>query len=136
SADEPQPTFAPYTATGSGGAAGAATPVGFGGTGGSSNPSGAGAACGSHAVTAPSPMVSPLSPAFTATVRALTPPRPISGGTLLVSRDGKLAVAADSDRDRVYVVDLEQRALRWDVALEAGDEPGRVVEDGAGRVHV
>src|SRR4051812_32213345 len=40
-------------------------------------------------------------------------PRPpaISGGTLIVLGDGRTAIAADADRDRVYVVDLEARAL-------------------------
>jgi hypothetical protein len=62
-------------------------------------------------------------------------PPPISGGTLLVTRSG-LAVAADSDRDRIWVVDLASQSLVTDVGLERGDEPGRVVEDDAGRVHV
>jgi mono/diheme cytochrome c family protein len=65
---------------------------------------------------------------------AKRPPPPISGGTLLVTKDG-LAVAADSDRDGVWLVDLATKAVRA-VALQPGDEPGRVVEDGAGRVHV
>jgi hypothetical protein len=64
-----------------------------------------------------------------------TPP-PITGGTLLVTRDGRVAVAADPDRDRVWLVDLPGRALLAGVALERGDEPGRLVEDDAGRVHV
>jgi hypothetical protein len=55
---------------------------------------------------------------------------------LLVLRSGRVAVASDPDRDRVYVLDLLDKKLRADVALEAGDEPGRLVEDGAGRVHV
>ena len=36
----------------------------------------------------------------------------------------------------VYVVDLSTAAVRGDVALNAGDEPGRVVADAAGRAHV
>lgn len=63
-------------------------------------------------------------------------PPPISGGTLAVSADGALAVAADPDRDRVYVVDLAKRAVRFDLALAPHDEPGRVAIDGAGRAHV
>ena len=64
------------------------------------------------------------------------PPPPISGGTLLVTRDGSRAIAADPDRDLVYVIDLASRARRFTVALQPGDEPGRPAEDGAGRIHV
>jgi hypothetical protein len=68
-------------------------------------------------------------------VSAKTPP-PITGGTLLVAKDGKTAVAADPDRDRIWIVDLETQQAAHVVELKDGDEPGRVVEDGAGRVHV
>ena len=60
---------------------------------------------------------------------------PVSGGTLLVTEDGQTAIAADPDRDQVFVVDLASEKVR-PVALQKGDEPGRSVEDGAGRVHV
>lgn len=63
-------------------------------------------------------------------------PPPISGGTLIVAADGTTAVAADPDRDKVYVVDLKARKLLHTVALEPGDEPGRLVEDSGRRVHV
>lgn len=62
--------------------------------------------------------------------------RPISGGTLKVLADGRTAVAADSDRDLVYVVDLTTGHLTASVHLEPGDEPGRIVEDADGLVHV
>lgn len=62
-------------------------------------------------------------------------PPPIAGGTLLVTRDGRHAVAADPDRDRVVIVDLASRAVR-SVALEAGLDPGRAVETSDGRVLV
>jgi mono/diheme cytochrome c family protein len=62
--------------------------------------------------------------------------RPISGGTLRILADGRTAVAADSDRDLVYVVDLVAGKVTSTVSLQPGDEPGRVVEDGAGLVHV
>ena len=75
-------------------------------------------------------------PSFPATVTASVPPPPISGGTLLVTRDGTTAVAADPDRDAVYVVDVAGMTLRSTITLKAGDEPGRLVEDGEGRVHV
>lgn len=64
------------------------------------------------------------------------PPPPISGGTMLITADGRRAVAADPDRDAVYVVDLASSTLEHTIALEPGDEPGRSVEDGAGIVHV
>ena len=63
-------------------------------------------------------------------------PPPISGGTLLVLRDQKTAVASDPDRDRVYVVDLVGYKRTAVVNLEPGAEPGRLVEDGDGRVHL
>ena len=61
---------------------------------------------------------------------------PLTGGTLLALSDGITAVASDPDRDQVYIVDLSTNAVRATVALQAGDEPGRLVEDGAGQVHV
>jgi hypothetical protein len=79
---------------------------------------------------------SAFSPAFGTTVQQAVAPPAISGGTLRVLADGKTAVAADPDRDQVYVVDLEARALRSVVPLNPGDEPGRVVADAAGRAHV
>ena len=78
---------------------------------------------------------SPIQPTLGPTITASQPPRPISGGTLIGSRDGTLAVAADSDRDAVYIVNLGSLAVQT-IALQAGDEPGRLVEDGAGMVHV
>jgi mono/diheme cytochrome c family protein len=62
--------------------------------------------------------------------------RPISGGTLRILADGHTAVASDSDRDQVYVVDLGTGKLASTIALQPGDEPGRLVEDASGRVHV
>ena len=60
---------------------------------------------------------------------------PISGGTLLVDRDGTTAVAADADRDRVFLVNLETQGVT-EVVLPAGDEPGRSVQDSGRRVHL
>jgi len=59
---------------------------------------------------------------------------PISGGNLLVTRDGA-AVVADPDRDRIVMVDLATQGILGELAIP-GDEPGRLIEDGAGRVHV
>ena len=61
---------------------------------------------------------------------------PISGGTLLVSNDGTHAIVADPDRDRILTVDLESGKTLTELPLLANDEPGRVVEDSAGRFHV
>jgi mono/diheme cytochrome c family protein len=80
------------------------------------------------------PYFNPGGPDPRITVTAEPPPA-ISGGTLLIARDGHTAVAADPDRDRVWVVDLEGGEPS-SIAFEHGDEPGRVVEDAAGRVHV
>jgi hypothetical protein len=58
----------------------------------------------------------------------LTSPPALSGGTLLILRDGKTAVAADPDRDALFVVDLTSERLLATVALHAGDQPGRLVQ--------
>lgn len=63
-------------------------------------------------------------------------PPPISGGTLLVSSSTRQAVVSDPDRDQLVVVDLDEPKVKSAIALEAGDEPGRLVEDAAGHVHV
>ena len=76
-------------------------------------------------------------PSLPPTVTAKVPPPPISGGTLVVGLDGTFAVAADSDRDAIYGVDLKTKKVAYAVALNPGDEPGRVVEDaGYQLVHV
>lgn len=61
---------------------------------------------------------------------------PVTGGTLLVTADGQTAVASDPDRDQVALVDLPSRTLLAQIRLPTGSEPGRLVEDGSGRVHV
>jgi hypothetical protein len=45
-------------------------------------------------------------------------------------------VAADPDRDRVSIVDLDARTVLATLVLQPGDEPGRVAEDDDGSVHV
>ena len=59
---------------------------------------------------------------------------PIAGGTLLVTKDG-YAVASDPDRDLVHVVNLAKQTV-VSVPLQAGDEPGRVVEGPSGTAYV
>jgi mono/diheme cytochrome c family protein len=69
-------------------------------------------------------------------VTADRPPPPVSGGTLLVLRDGHTAIVSDPDRDQIIVVDTTTLKASTPIALTQGDEPGRLVEDGQGRVHV
>ncbi len=84
----------------------------------------------------------PVEPTNQDVVRSDVAPPPISGGTLLATHDGTRLVAADPDRDRIVVVSVPSpgQLEGWDVVqtipLEPGDEPGRVTEDAAGRVHV
>jgi hypothetical protein len=77
----------------------------------------------------------PFPPNFGSNIAQPVAPPAISGGTLRVLRDGHTVVAADPDRDRVYIVDLSTRGVTT-VMLTPGDEPGRVVEDAIGHAHV
>lgn len=86
--------------------------------------------------TAPPGTPPAVTPGETPPTRPAALPPPVSGGTLVVARDGTTAVAADPDRDQVYVVDLAGRRLLRTTKLRAGDEPGRLAEDGDRRVHV
>lgn len=70
------------------------------------------------------------------TVTADNPPPPISGGTLALTPDQTMAIAADSDRDQVYLIALQSASLSTTIPLQAGDEPGRIVVDDAQRAHV
>lgn len=80
----------------------------------------------------PVPPFPPLEPPSTL---AAAPP-PVSGGTLLILRDDNTAVAADPDRDAVWITELAARSLHARINLPAGSEPGRVVEDQDGNVHI
>ncbi|MAQ15791.1 MAG: cytochrome-c peroxidase [Sandaracinus sp.] len=62
-------------------------------------------------------------------------PAALIGGSLLATRGG-LLVAADPARDHLYVTDPVGQTVVASIRLDAGAEPGRLVEDGAGRVHV
>lgn len=75
-----------------------------------------------------------VTPGLPPTARTLPPP--LIGGTLLVSRDGKTAVAADPDRDVIWLADLTTLTQSGRIELLNGDEPGRLVEDKDGKVHV
>jgi hypothetical protein len=52
---------------------------------------------------------------------------PLLGGTLLVTRDGLTAVAADPDRDSLFLADLETGTVTA-LVLDDQDRPGRLVE--------
>lgn len=65
-------------------------------------------------------------------VQADTPPPAITGGTLLVSRDGITALASDPDRDVVWVVDLDRGELVTGIAFREGEHPWRIVQDPSG----
>lgn len=64
------------------------------------------------------------------------PPRAIQGGTLAISRDDRVAVVGDPDRDRIVMVDLLQGGVLGTIALAAGAEPGRVIFDANNRAHI
>jgi hypothetical protein len=84
---------------------------------------------GQDGASVPTPLQRP-------SVQADVAPPPISGGTLLVTRDGSLLVAADPDRDQLYFVDNVAHTLLAVRPLNAGDVPGRLAEDAQGNIHV
>jgi mono/diheme cytochrome c family protein len=98
-------------------------------TGGSTNPSSPGSSA-----TNPGTKVGPGGNAWNAS--APKGSVPVTGGTLLVLHDGVTAVAADPDRDNVSIISLASQKVLGQVQLAAGSEPGRVVADTAGIVHV
>ena len=91
--------------------------------------SGGGGGGGGGAATA-------TNPNFGSTVQLDVAPPPLSGGTLLLLADASTAVAADPDRDLVYVVNLDQHVVHATITLSPAEEPGRLVEDAHGMVHV
>jgi hypothetical protein len=69
-------------------------------------------------------------------VEADPAPLPIAGGTLAIIAKGTKAALSDPDRDQVVVIDLASVKVIQAIALKLGDDPGRLIEDGAGRLHV
>lgn len=61
---------------------------------------------------------------------------PIMGGTLLVTRDGRYALASDPPRDLIHVVDLRDWKESGTIELEDGALPFRAAEDDDGQVHI
>jgi mono/diheme cytochrome c family protein len=117
-------------------------------SGGQSSDAGPGIGPGTESATTPEPPPAPSTtaeasvpaigsaPDASSAASSASPP-PISGGTLLLLADGHTVAASDPDRDQVYVADTAgQMALKSTITLDAGDEPGRLVQDGAGLVHV
>ena len=80
---------------------------------------------GQRGVTGPVPELppgssfSPFPPNYGTTRSAPVAPPAISGGTLRILADGHTAVAADPDRDDVYIVDLTTKSVRATIALNA-----------------
>ena len=91
--------------------------------------------CGLPSPPPPDAVTPPgVTPGLPPTPRAQPPA--VSGGTLLVLKDGTTAVAADPDRDVIWLADLTKLAQTGRIDLHSGDEPGRLVQDSAGKVHV
>ena len=90
---------------------------------------------GDDAAISPPEHQSTIQPTFPDTTIASAAPPPISGGTLLVTRDGALCGHRGSRSRSRLTVDLASGDT-IELRLTAGDEPGRVIEDGAGRIHV
>jgi mono/diheme cytochrome c family protein len=67
---------------------------------------------------------------------ASRPPPAISGGTLLALSDGRRALVADPDRDKISIVDFVGEFFSGVLTLEAGAQPGRSVEDKSGHAYV
>jgi mono/diheme cytochrome c family protein len=136
---EPETTGATSGTGGRGGSGGSTSGTGgistggisTGGSGGSIGPGGKAGAPGF-------PDGGPQDPGvFTeAIVESEDAPPPLSGGTLSIIAGGTRAAASDPDHDQVLTVDLGAMSLVSTAVLGRGDEPGRLVEDGAGRVHV
>jgi hypothetical protein len=80
----------------------------------------------------------PVSPApeFGAIVQAATPPPALGAASIALSHDALTAIASDTDRDRLVLVDLAAAAVRQTIAFSPGAHPGRFAEDAAGNVHV
>ena len=81
-----------------------------------------------------SPLPSGPLPSYGTTRHLAEAPPPISGGTLLVTRTG-YAIASDPDRDRIFVVNIASTQVQ-SIEVPRHAEPGRAVDDDAGRVHV
>ena len=77
----------------------------------------------------------PMEPLFGGKTVTAEHSAPVVGGTLLVTRDGQTIVAADPDRDAVFLIDEASRVVTK-VPLSRGDEPGRIAEGAEGTLFV
>lgn len=82
------------------------------------------------------PTVTPSRPDLGPTTVASVRPPPIYGGTLLATADGKWSIAADPDRDQIFVVDLNARKLHATIDTGPGSQPFRSIESAPGIVSV
>lgn len=82
----------------------------------------------------PVPPTDTLDPGAPVTSAAALPS--MSGGTLHVTSDDGTAVASDPDRNALWLVDLNSKTVRARIDCGAGSDPGRIVEDQDGKVHV
>jgi mono/diheme cytochrome c family protein len=71
-----------------------------------------------------------------AVVESEDSPPPLAGGTLALIGSGARVAVSDPDRDQVVAVQLDAMSIVSTTELARGDEPGRLVEDAGGRVHV
>jgi mono/diheme cytochrome c family protein len=94
------------------------------------------AACEGDDPTPPGKQITVDPPSNQSTVISEVRPPPLSGGTLLATKNGQRLIVSDPDRDRVLVVDAVERSVVAEIALQPGDEPGRAVEDLEGRSHI
>ena len=91
-----------------------------------------GGAAGASGITIKPGPIAPLLGGATVSAEHVAP---VVGGTLLVTRSGSTIVAADPDRDAVFLVDAASHAVRT-VTLDRGDEPGRIAEGADGTLYV
>jgi mono/diheme cytochrome c family protein len=110
---------------GAGGGGGGGLPIAVDGGGGGTFPIGGGSVTGGGTCGA--------TPEFGA-VEAGPVPQAISGGTMVALRSGALAVA-DVDRAQLWLLSADRLSAQ-SVALQSGDEPGRVIEGPTGKVYV
>ena len=139
----PDASVDPDPTSGSGGSGGASSGTGgrggLTGRGGSAPPStggsGIGGFAGGRIFDGGGPPVD--AGTFTeAVVESEDSPPPLAGGTLAIIGAGARVAVSDPDRDQVVAVDLNSMSIVSTAELARGDEPGRLVEDAAGRVHV
>jgi len=131
----PSDTMDPDPTSGAGGRGGSgATSTGTGGSGGRGGSIGSSFDAGIGGRAGGPPFDAGTYDA--AVVESEDSPPPLAGGTLAIIGDGTRAAVSDPDRDQVVSVDLDAMSIVSTAELARGDEPGRLVEDANGHVHV